>query len=203
MQNKYLNIVFLFVTLTSFLYVYSLFKYDEVSGDFNIDSIEIDNLNNYEYDVNIFGLLPDGWISVKPKSSMRYAEFVINNEFGSFSLIVFKNIGGGKEKNIERWYNQFSGENHPSFIQENKTLDVEDIKITYIQTSGKFNGGMGQSNPIDMAGMVGFIIEAGLDLYFFKAVASMEIIEPSKEDLIYGILNFPLIKNVTTNTTEG
>ena len=61
MQNKYLNIVFLFVTLTSFLYVYSLFKYDEVSGDFNIDSIEIDNLNNYEYDVNIFGLLPDGW----------------------------------------------------------------------------------------------------------------------------------------------
>ena len=61
MQNKYLNIVFLFVTLTSFLYVYSLFKYDEVSGNFNSDSIEIDNLNNYEYDVNIFGLLPDGW----------------------------------------------------------------------------------------------------------------------------------------------
>lgn len=60
-----------------------------------------------------FDLVPPNWTRVTPKSSMRLAEFNVNNNSGSYDVIVFKNIGGTENQNIERWFNQFSGDYLP------------------------------------------------------------------------------------------
>tara|TARA_B100001029_G_C15040279_1_gene443112 strand:- start:537 stop:1136 length:600 start_codon:yes stop_codon:yes gene_type:complete len=194
MKNKKLNFIFFLITITSFLYVYSLFKYKDNKIISKSDAVISSSNKNYEYDKNIFGILPNNWKSIKPNSSMRFAEFVISNELGYFSLIVFKNIGGSKIQNIDRWYKQFSGENLNQLIQETKSMDIENNKITFIQTSGSFNGGMGQSKPIDKAGLLGFIIEVNNEIFYFKAVSEIDILVNSKEDFINTIMNFPLIK---------
>ncbi|MAJ44627.1 MAG: hypothetical protein CMF96_07785 [Candidatus Marinimicrobia bacterium] len=195
MKNKTLNFSFFLITITSFLYVYSIFG--NLDNKINLESSveNNDSEENYAYDKNIFGLLPKNWTSIKPNSSMRYAEFIIKNKVGNFSLIVFKNIGGSKTQNIDRWYNQFTGENLPELYRETKSMDVNNKKITYIQTSGMFNGGMGQSNPIDKAGLLGFIIEANNEVFYFKSVSGIDILVEGKDDFINTIMNFPLIKD--------
>ena len=106
-----------------------------------------------------FDLVPPNWTRVTPKSSMRLAEFNVNNNSGSYDVIVFKNIGGTENQNIERWFNQFSGDYLPQLEKQSESMDIRGSKLIYVQTCGSFNGGMGQSAPIDAAGLMGFIIK--------------------------------------------
>ena len=41
-----------------------------------------------------FNSIPPNWSRVEPKSSMRLAEYLVETTKGSYSVIVFKNIGG-------------------------------------------------------------------------------------------------------------
>ena len=139
-----------------------------------------------------FNSIPPNWSRVEPKSSMRLAEYLVETTKGSYSVIVFKNIGGNQDQNIERWFNQFSGERIPELKQHSESMDIRESQLTFVQTSGTFNGGMGQSEPMDRAGLLGFIINSDNDVYYFKAVAAADIIIDGKRDFVQTILSLPL-----------
>ena len=139
-----------------------------------------------------FNSIPPNWSRVEPKSSMRLAEYLVETTKGSYSVIVFKNIGGNQDQNIERWFSQFSGERIPELKQHSESMDIRESQLTFVQTSGTFNGGMGQSEPMDRAGLLGFIINSDNDVYYFKAVAAADIIIDGKRDFVQTILSLPL-----------
>ena len=139
-----------------------------------------------------FDIVPPNWTRVAPKSSMRLAEFNVKNPSGSYDVIVFKNIGGTDNQNKERWFNQFSGSFFPELERQSESMDIRGSKLTFIQTSGRFNGGMGQSEPMDNAGLMGFIINTNADTYYFKAVADAKVILDGKKEFVQTILSLPL-----------
>jgi hypothetical protein len=71
-------------------------------------------------------------------------------------------------------------------------MDIRGSQLTFVQTSGSFNGGMGQSEPMDEAGLMGFIINSNSDVYYFKAVANSKVILEGKRDFVQTVLSMPL-----------
>jgi hypothetical protein len=51
---------------------------------------------------------------------------------------------------------------------------------------------MGQSEPMDEAGLMGFIINSNSDVYYFKAVANSKVILEGKRDFVQTVLSMPL-----------
>ena len=136
--------------------------------------------------------VPSNWLRVEPKSSMRLAEYKVETSSGFYNVIVFKNIGGNEDQNINRWFDQFSGDKIPELEERSETMDIRGSQLTFVQTSGSFNGGMGQSEPTDFAGLMGFIINSNNDVYYFKAVADAKIILEGKRDFVQTVLSMPL-----------
>jgi len=136
--------------------------------------------------------VPSNWSRIEPKSSMRLAEYKVETTSGFYSVIVFKNIGGNEDQNIKRWFGQFSGDKVAELEERSESMDIRGSQLTFVQTSGSFNGGMGQSEPIDEAGLMGFIINSNNDVYYFKAVADSKIILEGKRDFVQTVLSMPL-----------
>ena len=136
--------------------------------------------------------VPSNWLRVEPKSSMRLAEYKVETSSGFYNVIVFKNIGGNEDQNINRWFDQFSGDKIPELEERSESMDIRGSQLTFVQTSGSFNGGMGQSEPTDFAGLMGFIINSNNDVYYFKAVADAKIILEGKRDFVQTVLSMPL-----------
>tara|TARA_Y100000816_G_scaffold162656_1_gene116366 strand:+ start:430 stop:1011 length:582 start_codon:yes stop_codon:yes gene_type:complete len=136
--------------------------------------------------------VPSNWLRVEPKSSMRLAEYKVETSSGFYNVIVFKNIGGNEDQNINRWFGQFSGDKIPELEERSESMDIRGSQLTFVQTSGSFNGGMGQSEPTDFAGLMGFIINSNNDVYYFKAVADAKIILEGKRDFVQTVLSMPL-----------
>ena len=63
------------------------------------------------------------------------------------------------------------------------------MNFIFIQNSGYFNGGMGQTKAFEDAGLIAFIVEDKSDIYYYKAVSSVEILLESKEQIISTILS--------------
>ena len=136
--------------------------------------------------------VPSNWTRVEPKSSMRLAEYKVETTSGFYNVIVFKNIGGNEDQNIERWFGQFSGDKVAGLEERSESMDIRGSQLTFVQTSGSFNGGMGQSEPIDAAGLMGFIINSNNDVFYYKAVADSKIILEGKRDFVQTVLSMPL-----------
>ena len=136
--------------------------------------------------------VPSNWTRVEPKSSMRLAEYKVETTSGFYNVIVFKNIGGNEDQNIERWFGQFSGDKVAGLEERSESMDIRGSQLTFVQTSGSFNGGMGQSEPIDAAGLMGFIINSNNDVFYYKAVADSKIILDGKRDFVQTVLSMPL-----------
>jgi len=132
------------------------------------------------------------WSRIEPKSSMRLAEYKVETTSGFYNVIVFKNIGGNQDQNIERWFGQFGGDKVIGLEERSESMDIRGSQLTFVQTSGSFNGGMGQSEPMDGAGLMGFIINSNSDVYYFKAVADSKVILEGKKDFVQTVLGMPL-----------
>ena len=118
--------------------------------------------------------------------------YKVETSSGFYNVIVFKNIGGNEDQNINRWFGQFSGDKVPGLEERSESMDIRGSQLTFVQTSGSFNGGMGQSEPTDFAGLMGFIINSNNDVYYFKAVADAKIILEGKRDFVQTVLSMPL-----------
>tara|TARA_B110000008_G_C16829314_1_gene507873 strand:- start:187 stop:768 length:582 start_codon:yes stop_codon:yes gene_type:complete len=132
------------------------------------------------------------WSRIEPKSSMRLAEYKVETTSGFYNVIVFKNIGGNQDQNIERWFGQFGGDKVIGLEERSESMDIRGSQLTFVQTSGSFNGGMGQSEPMDGAGLMGFIINSNSDVYYFKAVADSKVILEGKKNFVQTVLGMPL-----------
>ena len=156
----------------------------------NLNPVEkINNLSSQINSNKTVTTIPTNWTSIKPSSSMRDKEYIIKNSMGEFNLIVFKNIGGSTEQNIDRWVDQFSGDENPLLPFQKKEIEQNDKNFIFVQNSGYFNGGMGQTKAFDNAGLIAFIVEDKSDIYYYKAVSSVKILMESKEELISTILS--------------
>ena len=81
---------------------------------FFVSHIAINGTNQYvgrELVKNISYKLPDGWKATSSEKQFRLLEISLNtNE--EFSLVVFNNIQGTADQNIDRWISQFSKTKH-------------------------------------------------------------------------------------------
>ena len=185
MLNKKL-ILFMFVIFCGFVLVFLI---DAEQGRFFENPGISNNISKINNSVSSEKSIPDNWVSVKPSSSMRFKEFLIKNSKGEFSLIVFKNIGGSADQNISRWIDQFSGPENPLLPFQKNEIEQNGKNFIFLQNSGFFNGGMGQSEAFSDAGLIAFIVDDKSYIYYFKALSSVEILIESKEEIISTILS--------------
>ena len=105
---KYKKIIYGSIVASSFLLVFLIDLIQEKTSPEPSLNIANQSFSSNKVDVNL--VTPDNWQKIEPKSSMRDSEYIIRNSKGEFNLIVFKNIGGSVDQNINRWINQFSGD---------------------------------------------------------------------------------------------
>ena len=144
---------------------------------------------------NISYKLPDTWNAVESEEQVRFLEITLNtNE--DFSLVLFGNIGGTADQNIERWINQFKKDdslNQENIIVERDSLDNK--YITLLEMYGNYEvpnmGNPSQEKTLrNNYGLLGGVIEFPNSLYFVKAVGLNSAISRNKdhfEQFVYSI----------------
>ena len=132
---------------------------------------------------------PKGWLSQKPSSSMRKAQFAIKGKDGKSAEVVFFHFGpgeaGGVAANVKRWLGQFK---EPA-DQLNAQTVIETIngtKVTYVTAVGTFMKGPpfgGNKVPVPNSGLLGAIVEGKQGAVFIKATGPKAIVKSTEKDL--------------------
>ena len=187
---KYKKIIYSSIVLSSLILIFLIEISQEKDVTKNNINDAVPNISNRISDLKL--TVPVNWKQIEPQSSMRHSEYKIANRNGEFNLIVFKNIGGSIDQNITRWINQFSGNQHEKMPLISKEIERNGKNFTFLQNSGIFNGGMGQSKEFENAALIGFIVQDTRNTYYFKAVADVDILFESKEEIIDTILRSAL-----------
>ena len=156
---------------------------------FFVSHIAINGTNQYvgrELVKNISYKLPDDWEATSSDKQFRLLEISLNtNE--EFSLVVFNNIQGTADQNIDRWISQFKQDetfDKDSIIIKRDSLDSK--YVTSIEMYGTYEvPRMGNnSTPVVVQsnyGLLGGVVEFPNSLYFLKAVGSNDLIKENSE----------------------
>ena len=132
---------------------------------------------------------PKGWLSQKPSSSMRKAQFAVKGKDGKTAEVVFFHFGpgaaGGVKASIERWLGQFKD---PADQLNAKTVieTINGTKVTYVTAVGTFMKGPpfgGNKVPVPNSGLLGTIIDGKQGAVFIKATGPKTIIKSAEKDL--------------------
>jgi hypothetical protein len=165
---------------------------------FFISHIAINGTNQYvgrELVKNISYKLPDGWKATSSEKQFRLLEISLNtNE--EFSLVVFNNIQGTADQNIDRWISQFKQDetfDKDSIIIKRDSLDSK--YVTSIEMYGTYEvPRMGNNSaPVVVQsnyGLLGGVVEFPNSLYFLKAVGNNDLIKENSvsfEEFLYSI----------------
>ena len=165
---------------------------------FFVSHIAINGTNQYvgrELVKNISYKLPDGWEATSSDKQFRLLEISLNtNE--EFSLVVFNNIQGTADQNIDRWISQFKQDetfDKDSIIIKRDSLDSK--YVTSIEMYGTYEvPRMGNnSTPVveqSNYGLLGGVVEFPNSLYFLKAVGNNDLIKENSvsfEEFLYSI----------------
>ena len=165
---------------------------------FFVSHIAINGTNQYvgrELVKNISYKLPDGWKATISDKQFRLLEINLNtNE--EFSLVVFNNIQGTADQNIDRWISQFKQDetfDKDSIIIKRDSLDSK--YVTSIEMYGTYEvPRMGNNSaPVVVQsnyGLLGGVVEFPNSLYFLKAVGSNDLIKENSEffeEFLYSI----------------
>ena len=165
---------------------------------FFVSHIAINGTNQYvgrELVKNISYKLPDGWEATSSDKQFRLLEISLNtNE--EFSLVVFNNIQGTADQNIDRWISQFKQDetfDKDSIIIKRDSLDSK--YVTSIEMYGTYEvPRMGNNSaPVVVQsnyGLLGGVVEFPNSLYFLKAVGSNDLIKENSEffeEFLYSI----------------
>ncbi len=122
---------------------------------------------------------PADWISEKPSSSMRQAQFRLpraegDSQDGELVVFFFQGGGGGVQANIDRWIGQFTKpDGSPANDVAKTTHKVSHgIPLTVVDVSGTYMAGSmgmgGESKPKQGFRMLAAVAEAGNGPWFFK-----------------------------------
>ena len=165
---------------------------------FFVSHIAINGTNQYvgrELVKNISYKLPNGWEASSSEKQFRLLEISLNtNE--EFSLVVFNNIQGTADQNIDRWISQFKQDetfDKDSIIIKRDSLDSK--YVTSIEMYGTYEvPRMGNNSaPVVVQsnyGLLGGVVEFPNSLYFLKAVGSNDLIKENSEffeEFLYSI----------------
>ena len=165
---------------------------------FFVSHIAINGTNQYvgrELVKNISYKLPDGWKATSSEKQFRLLEISLNtNE--EFSLVVFNNIQGTADQNIDRWISQFKQDetfDKDSIIIKRDSLDSK--YVTSIEMYGTYEvPRMGNNSaPVVVQsnyGLLGGVVEFPNSVYFLKAVGSNDLIKENSvsfEEFLYSI----------------
>lgn len=165
---------------------------------FFVSHIAINGTNQYvgrELVKNISYKLPDGWEATSSDKQFRLLEISLNtNE--EFSLVVFNNIQGTADQNIDRWISQFKQDetfDKDSIIIKRDSLDSK--YVTSIEMYGTYEvPRMGNNSaPVVVQsnyGLLGGVVEFPNSLYFLKAVGNNDLIKENSvsfEEFLYSI----------------
>jgi hypothetical protein len=144
---------------------------------------------------NISYKLPDNWEASSSDKQFRLLEVNLDtNE--DFSLVVFNNIQGTADQNIDRWIGQFKKDASLDSTNIIITRDSLDSKyVTSIEMYGTYEiPRMGNNTaPVVVKsnyGLLGGVVEFPNSLYFIKAVGNDELIKvnsASFEEFLYSI----------------
>ena len=112
--------------------------------------------------------VPDGWVSQKPSSSMRVAEFTLpkvtgDEEDASLVLYFFGGQGGSAEANIDRWIGQMQQpDGKPSKDAAKRTaMTVNQLPISLVDVTGTYVAEMSPGSA-DRLNKPGFRLEAAV-----------------------------------------
>ena len=148
---------------------------------------------------NITYKLPDSWESSDIPAldklifnkSLRLLELSLIDG-GDFSVVLFSNIQGTADQNIDRWINQFQIED--SNIETIKdTLSSKFISTVELYGTYEVPNMVNRNAPKELRqeyGLLGAVIEFGNSIYFVKAVGRNDLIKANKSnfnDFIYSI----------------
>ena len=144
---------------------------------------------------NISYKLPEGWSASSSDKQFRLLEVSLDTE-KDFSVVVFNNIQGTADQNLNRWISQFKKDD--SFDRENilvKRDSLDSKYVTSIEMYGTYEvPRMGNNTlPIEVKpnyGLLGGVVEFPNSLYFIKAVGNDELIKENStsfNDFLYSI----------------
>ena len=165
---------------------------------FFVSHIAINGTNQYmgrELVKNISYKLPDDWKAISSDKQFRLLEISLEtNE--DFSLVVFNNIQGTADQNIDRWISQFKQDE--TFDRENiiiKRDSLDSKYVTSIEMYGTYEvPRMGNNSaPVVVQsnyGLLGGVVEFPNSLYFLKAVGNNDLIKENSvsfEEFLYSI----------------
>ena len=136
-------------------------------------------------------IAPDQWTQSEPSSSMRKAQFNLRTDAGKTAELVFfyfgPSGGGGVRANVDRWIKQFQD------LQRNEVTEeiVNEIKVTYVRTTGTFLSGspFGPKTPKLGYSLLGAIVEGRKGSIFLKMVGQTQAVEEFENPVIAMIEN--------------
>jgi hypothetical protein len=151
-----------------------------------------DSKSNSAATVNASGELrykaPDGWITEKPSSGMRVAQYKlpkseVDLEDASLVLYYFgATQGGSVQANLERWINQIKQPDGSSSQDKAKTetLMVNGLKVTTVDVSGTYTAemtpGSGDRHNAEKYRLRAAVIETPKGNYFAKLVGPVNTV---------------------------
>ena len=140
---------------------------------------------------NITYKLPDSWNALISDKQFRLLELSLKDD-GDFSVVLFANIQGTADQNIERWINQFQVED--ANIETIKdTLSSKYISTVELYGTYEVPNMVNRNAPKELKsdfGLLGGVIEFGNSIYFIKAVGENSLIKANKSnfnEFIYSI----------------
>ncbi len=126
-------------------------------------------------------VVPEGWVSSEPSSSMRKAQFALpkhGDDAEDAALVVFyfgAGNAGSVEANLERWRGQMKG------AQGNtKKASVNGMAVTTLDITGSYAAGVGmqmQPGPeVNNYHLIASIVESPVGAYYFKLTGPVQTI---------------------------
>jgi hypothetical protein len=143
--------------------------------------------------------VPDGWVTEKPSSTMRVAQYKLPKAEGDpedASLVIYyfgATQGGSVPANIDRWVGQIQQPDGSASKDKAKTenLTVNGLKVTTVDVTGTFTAEMtpGAGNKRNDADyrLRGAVIETPKGNYFVKLVGPVKTVarwEPAYTDYL-------------------
>jgi hypothetical protein len=131
---------------------------------------------------------PDGWVTEKPSSGMRVAQYKLPRAEGDpedASLVLYyfgATQGGSTQANIERWIGQMRQPDGSSSKEKAKTenLTVNGLKVTTVDVTGTFTAemtpGAGDQRNDANYRLRAAVIETPKGNYFAKLVGPVKTI---------------------------
>jgi hypothetical protein len=131
---------------------------------------------------------PEKWERVETTSSMRKAQFKVNDADKKNSAeVVFFHFGpgdgGGVQANVDRWFSQFEGPREKIGAKSEETK-IGKHKVTFVRAEGTYLSGMpgGARTPQPGSALRGALIESDEGAVFVKMTGPAALVKSAEED---------------------